>query len=698
MELYRGDFLAGFALRDSPQFDDWQSFQAELLRGELADALDRLARGHSARSEFDSAIRYARRRLALDSLHEPAHRRLMQLYAWASDRAAAVRQYRECVRILEEELGVPPLEETTQLYRAIAANQPPPRLPGSQRTPAMAAKLASQPASSPPMPRIPRFPLVGRAREWETLQRAYEVIGSDGHVVVVEGEAGIGKTRLVDEFLAYTEAQKAGDATAIALPRLSRAAVEELVQSLTAAGVSLPEGLEQRLYEETEGLPFFLVEYLTAISQDPQLADRGEWLLPGGVRDLLRSRLVQVTGASRQLLTAAAVIGRPFRFDILREASGRSDEETVAALEELIAQGLAEGVRGGDAQGALLYDFNHEKLRTLVYEETSLARRRLLHRRVAEALARGARSGRDRGSLASQIGHHYQLAGEEAKAAEYFKVAGEHARALYANAEALAHFQSALALGHPIAWELHEAIGDLQTLAGEYGAALTSYETAAALCGPLQLPTLEHKIGNLFHRRGEWELAERHFGAALEEFRKAARHGECARLYADWSLTAYRQGEAGRALELAERALGMAETAGDALALAQANNILGILARHQGDIEKAHSHLRRSLMLAERLGDVSARIAALNNLALAYGTSGDIEQALTLAEAALALCASQGDRHRGAALHNNLADLFHAAGRSEEAMAHLKQAVMVFSEIGVEAGTTEPEIWELTEW
>lgn len=170
------------------------------------------------------------------------------------------------------------------------------------------------------------------------------------------------------------------------------------------------------------------------------------------------------------------------------------------------------------------------------------------------------------------------------------------------------------------------------------------------------------------------------------------------RLYQETEGIPFFVGEINRALDLAPQALMLAEAANDAPALAQAHNILGILARHQGDFNKARGHLERGLTLAEELEDVSARIAALNNLALVYGASGEIEQALTLAEAALALCTPQGDRHREAALHNNLADLFHAAGRSEEAMVHLKQAVAIFSEIGGQAGAVQPEIWKLVEW
>ena len=67
--LCRDDFMAGFSLRDSPAFDDWQFFQVESLRRELASALERLARGLSAQGDFETGIAHARRWLALDSLH-----------------------------------------------------------------------------------------------------------------------------------------------------------------------------------------------------------------------------------------------------------------------------------------------------------------------------------------------------------------------------------------------------------------------------------------------------------------------------------------------------------------------------------------------------------------------------------------------------------------------------------------------------
>jgi tetratricopeptide (TPR) repeat protein len=349
----------------------------------------------------------------------------------------------------------------------------------------------------------------------------------------------------------------------------------------------------------------------------------------------------------------------------------------------------------------LNYDFCHEKLRSLVYEETSLARRRLLHRRVADVLVEHMRGQRETGILPGQIAHHFQMAGNEVAAAEYFKQAGERARLLYANTEALAHLRLALALGHPDIARLHEAIGDLHTFLGEYSLAIKSYETAAALCNADDtnaIAIIEHKLGEVYTRRGEWELAESHLEAALHASGETGPAGERARVYADWSLTAYHRGQTATALDLANQALALAEIADDTRGLAQAHNILGILASSKGDTQNALHHLQQSLTLAERMNDPATRVAALNNLALAYGANSEIDQAVALEETALALCAALGDRHREAALHNNLADLLHAAGQAEKAMSHLKQAVSIYAEIGVEAGTVQPEIWKLVEW
>jgi DNA-binding SARP family transcriptional activator len=92
--LFSGDFLEGFSLRDSPEFDDWQIGVAGGLERELASALRRLVDLLVARGEFEHALPLAQRWLQLDPLHEPAHRELIRVYAWSGDRARAVPHLR----------------------------------------------------------------------------------------------------------------------------------------------------------------------------------------------------------------------------------------------------------------------------------------------------------------------------------------------------------------------------------------------------------------------------------------------------------------------------------------------------------------------------------------------------------------------------------------------------------------------------
>ena len=188
-DLYRGDFLAGFSLRDSPAFDDWQFFQAESLRSQLAGVLQRLSACYAEKQEWDSAILVTRRWLSLDPLQEEPHRRLMQLYAQAGQRNAALRQYEECVRILHQELGVEPEAETQVLYQKLKAgglSKPPAPTSGAIPTQGLVVRLPAPPT-----------PFVGREEELAEITGLLK--DPQCRLLSLVGPGGIGKTRLAIE-------------------------------------------------------------------------------------------------------------------------------------------------------------------------------------------------------------------------------------------------------------------------------------------------------------------------------------------------------------------------------------------------------------------------------------------------------------------------------------------------------------------
>ncbi len=186
--LYRGEFLAGFSLPKSPEFDVWVSTEREHWRREYLRALARLVRGYAAAGDTTRAMECAQRYLAVDDLSEEMHCRLIGLYAAAGNRLAALRQYETCVAALERELGVNPLPETQATYQAMLQGTAPIRI----QPPVALAQIPSLHA-----------PLIGRADVFALLDTAWnDVVAGHGRIVFLAGEAGIGKTRLAHEFAA----------------------------------------------------------------------------------------------------------------------------------------------------------------------------------------------------------------------------------------------------------------------------------------------------------------------------------------------------------------------------------------------------------------------------------------------------------------------------------------------------------------
>jgi DNA-binding SARP family transcriptional activator/tetratricopeptide (TPR) repeat protein len=487
----------------------------------------------------------------------------------------------------------------------------------------------------------------------------------------------------------------------------------------------MPRVEVDRLMAETRGLPMLVREYIEARrsagdepgGQGPETAD---WWPPASVRDLLRARLQAVSEPTRQMLTGAAVLGSDNDADLLRAVSGRGEDEIVEAIDEALARSLLTEIPPPAAGQAPSYGFPYEALRRTAYESATLARRRLLHGRAADILTR--RYERDPATTrAATVADHLQLAGRDAEAAQWWWRAAQSARELYAHAEAYAHLVRALALGYP---QLpgRIALGEVLVVLGRYREALAEFETAAALAGAgvsdgadasdgadeagdgesasagdrAVQAGIEHKLADVHHRLGDWDLAEAHL-AVVTELVAGAEPGRLARAEADRAVVAYRRGDAEQAAAFGRAALSYARGAADRGATAQALNVLGMLAARVGDTSAAETYLRDSLAEARQLPELGAAVAALNNLARLLAETGRNREALQVAAEALELGSELGDQHRVAALHTNMADLLHADGQGDAAMAHLKEAARRFASVDV-GDAPRPEIWTLVEW
>ena len=201
VNLYSNDFLAGFTLSDSSDFDEWQFFQTESLRQALAGVLERLVHGQCEQGVFAAAIPYARRWVGLDPLNELAQRQLMQLYSWTGQRAAALRQYEESAHVLNDALGTTPEIATTKLYESIKIKRLSPPLAKPDWGQLDRLTLLTSPVSGDTPPSYSAPPFVARERELARLNAHLEaVLSGQGKIAFVIGEAGSGKTALVNEF------------------------------------------------------------------------------------------------------------------------------------------------------------------------------------------------------------------------------------------------------------------------------------------------------------------------------------------------------------------------------------------------------------------------------------------------------------------------------------------------------------------
>ncbi|MFL5805772.1 MAG: ATP-binding protein [Roseiflexaceae bacterium] len=193
IERYRGEFLAGFVLPDVEAFEDWLSAERERYRRLALRGLAALARLHEGRGEITAARDAIERALAFDPLQEDTQRAAMRLHYLAGDRAGAIRRFEQLRRLLDDELGVPPMAETQALYDAIITDT----LNDERRTANDDSESHILHRSSFIVHRSDSLPFVGRAAELDALRN----LAATQRLVLIEGEPGIGKTRLAEEFI-----------------------------------------------------------------------------------------------------------------------------------------------------------------------------------------------------------------------------------------------------------------------------------------------------------------------------------------------------------------------------------------------------------------------------------------------------------------------------------------------------------------
>jgi pentatricopeptide repeat protein len=535
IEAYKGEFLEGFGVKDSENFEGWISDKREEYKEKYISKLHGKIREQLRSNDYDNVEYLSKLLISADEFNERAYRTLMKLYVKKGSMNKAIDIFNKLSEKLKAELGILPEPKTMELYNRILA-------------------IRNSEEASTKSKQEDFF--YGRYEEIDVANRRYKdfINNNPFKSVVILGEAGIGKTRfkdrlvekLADEdiYLFETNCYQAekdyilkpwntifsrvaeivkddkinismfsGNIMSYLFPALyseglvqsseksidvikHQAAEEAILEILKKISMlrkvviviedlqwmdsmslsllntillhnkdsriffiitcrdthekdidrfvtitakydkvqkiilkrfnndevtdfvkrALPEhdiscAMSQRIYEETEGNTFFIVEYLNSIKENRDIN-----IMSLKVQDVLRSRFLEVSDDGKKILDIISVFFDEASLDVLKEISGRDELDIIDLLEELENKSIIDDTSDDDK---ISFRFTHQKLRDYVYSQQSSAKRKVLHNRVGSILEKELKNNNSDIFLFSKLIYHFLRGGNKLAALKY---------------------------------------------------------------------------------------------------------------------------------------------------------------------------------------------------------------------------------------------------------------------------------------
>jgi DNA-binding CsgD family transcriptional regulator len=418
-------------------------------------------------------------------------------------------------------------------------------------------------------------------------------------------------------FLAELDRERLG--IEFALKAMSSPNVGEMLQAILDSNVPVSREFLDTLYSLTEGNPFFIEEILRALVAEGDLFDTaGTWdqkeinplHIPRTIQDAVQRRTQQLDEGTFQALTLASVLGRRFDFRLLQELLTVQEADLLRMLKELIgAQLVVE-------ETADHFAFRHALTREAIYTTLLLRERQGLHRSVADAIEHLYSA--SLAAHAADLSFHYYTGGAWEKALEYSRRAGDQARTLYAQREAVVYYSRAIVSARQlhivIEPELLRARGSAYEILSDFNSALDDFEAALRIARQAEDGRAEWQI--LIHLGLLW--AGRDYERTGTFFRQAealARKQKEPKLLAHslnrvghWFFVT---GQTTQALECHRQALEFFEGEQDEPGMAETRDMLGMATLHHGDQIGSYEEYQHAIHLFRKLEDKEALVSAL---------------------------------------------------------------------------------------
>jgi len=468
----------------------------------------------------------------------------------------------------------------------------------------------------------------------------------------------------------------------LTLAPLSRADTMALVRALTRTGTdeAAVARLETQVWIASEGNPFIVVETMRALRDGAAPDASGSLPLPQRVGEVLARRLERVSDKSQPLVAVAAVIGREFDFPLLQRAADVDEREAAECMEELVRRRLLHGV--GER-----FDFTHDRIRELAYSRLLPLRRKLLHRRVGEALEALHTDRLE--EVYGPLAYHYSKAENLEKAIVYLAHFGKQAARRHSHSEAVSAFRDALAHAERLAGRapdpflLDLVLRQVQSLnflgrnQESLDLLLRERERVKRLKESALISRYHFALALNHTFVGDQERAAESVQLALEEAKRCRDERIMGRAHALLALLSYWSGRPAQGLEHSHEAVALLERTRQPYWLGYAYFYLALNYHLLGEIESALAAMARARGVGERIGNRDVQSYAAWGSGVIYALAGEWKAGVDACQRGVELSPDPLTRALASAA---LGYAYLEKGEGSEAIPLLEQAVQRMSQ------------------
>ncbi|MCI0413243.1 diguanylate cyclase [bacterium] len=473
-------------------------------------------------------------------------------------------------------------------------------------------------------------------------------------------------------------------------------------------GYPVSQALQEWIYSEAEGIPFYVEEllkllideaYLNRAEDEIRLRTPDKFILPYSIRALIHRRIQRLDDPSRKLLSLAAIIGKEFSLETLVRLTGENEGQLLDLLENLTRIQL---IHEQTDRAIEQFCFHHNKIRDVIYDEIGHVRRKKYHRDVAGILEQ--LHANEVQLYAEDLAYHFENAEEPAKAGYYSLIAGKKALQIHAYLDAFHHFHRCFEYSkreqqdlsniftEDMLVELYTQQGMALEALGRWDEAVQSYELLFQMPGneqsaPVHVDAWNH-LSRVFYKRENFTKALSLSESALKEAERqqyrpgiSASHQNVGRIY--WRLSQY-----DKALHHMNAALAMIEGESENEKRSKLLNSKGIILLEQSLYTDALMAFQEALLLAQKEDHRIGMIESLVNMSLIEHLLGKLHDARQRVIRAFALAQESADPISIAACSVNQAELEFKLANYELGNRLNEKAGKIYEELNHSHGIT----------